>query len=65
MALEKAEDQFALMQVIVNLQPSEQIIKSVVVAYTEFIRLLKKAVKYYSQCRSCKYDLKALPMIIG
>lgn len=53
--IEKVGDQFALMKVIVDLQPSEQMIKTVTRAYSDFINVLKKAVKYYTQCRGCMY----------
>lgn len=53
--IEKVGKQFALMNVIVDLQPSEQMVKTITTAYSDFIKFLKKAVKYYTQCRGCTY----------
>lgn len=53
-ALQSVGDQFALMKVIVDLQPTELMVQTVTAAYSDFIKFLKKAVKYYSQCRGCR-----------
>lgn len=56
-ALETVGDQFALMKVIVDLQPSDLMVQTVTAAYVDFIKFLNKAVKYYTQCRGCTYML--------
>lgn len=56
-ALDTVGDQFALMKVIVDLQPSDLMVQTVTAAYSDFVKFLNKAVKYYTQCRGCKYML--------
>lgn len=48
--LQELGRQFGIMQVFVDLQPSETLVQIVIAAYTEFIRFLKKAVRFYTQC---------------
>ena len=48
--LEELGRQFGIMQVFVDLQPSETLVQIVIAAYSDFVRFLKKAVKFYTQC---------------
>lgn len=54
-ALETVGDQFALMKVIVDLQPSELMVQTVTAAYSDSVKFLNKVVKYYTQRRGCTY----------
>ena len=48
--LQELGRQFGIMQVFVDLQPSETLVQIVIAAYRDFIKFLKKAVKFYTQC---------------
>ena len=48
-ALETVGDPFAIMKVIVDLQPSELLVQTLTAAYSDFVKFLNKAVKYYTQ----------------
>ena len=48
--LQELGRQFGVMQVFVDLQPSEILVQTVIAAYSDFIRFLEKAVKFYTQC---------------
>ena len=48
--LEEVGRQFGIMQVFVDLQPSGNMVQTVTAAYNDFIKFLKKAIKYYTQC---------------
>ena len=52
--LEEIGEQFRLMQVVVNLQPSEGMVNAVTAAYKDFASFLGTAVKYYLESRSRK-----------
>ncbi|KAM0796207.1 hypothetical protein BDR22DRAFT_893540 [Usnea florida] len=48
--LQELGRQFGIMRVFVDLQPSETLVQTVIAAYRDFIKFLKKAVKFYTQC---------------
>lgn len=54
--LEEIGQQFRLMKVIVDLQPSEEMINAVTAAYKDFAMFLEKAVKYYLERASRKNE---------